>query len=75
MAVSERLRLELLKARARGVRQYEIARSANVHPVVLSTLVNSMTPIRDGDPRVVRIGKVLGLTEDECFEPARAIAV
>ena len=68
--VSTTLRLELLKRRARGERQYAIARAADVHPSVASALLNGIVPIRRGDPRVVRIGRVVGLSARECFEPA-----
>lgn len=73
VAVSERLRLEILKARARGVRQYQIARQAGIHPVVMSTLINSMTPIRPDDSRIVRIGEVLGVPAAECFDELTSV--
>jgi hypothetical protein len=70
-AISERLRLELIKRRARGERQYEIARAAHVHPTVLSALLHSIVPIRPGDPRVIRVGAVLGVPPAACFEEVR----
>jgi hypothetical protein len=66
--VSNKIRVELLFHRARGVRSYEIARQANVHPTILSNLINGALPIKAGDPRVVRIGAALGITAGECFE-------
>ena len=66
--VSEYLRLELLKLRLQGRRQYEIAHAANVHPSVMSALLNGIVPVRHGDPRIVRIGRELGIPPQECFE-------
>ncbi len=72
--VSERLKRELLHARASGVRQYAIALRAGVHPTVLSALINASIPVRDGDLRVVAVGAVLGLTPDECFSPDQQLS-
>ena len=66
--ISNKLRHELIAARSRGTRQYVIAREAGVHPTIVSALLNAAIPTRRGDERVVRIGAVLGLTHEECFE-------
>jgi hypothetical protein len=67
--VSNKLRLAVLQARCNGKRQYEIAREAdNLHPVVFSSLINDSRPVRPDDPRVLAIGKVLGLAPEDCFE-------
>jgi hypothetical protein len=66
--VSLKFRQALLVARSRGIKQYEIARQATVHPTVLSAIVHSAIPVKLGDQRVVRIGTVLGLAAPDCFE-------
>jgi hypothetical protein len=66
--LSTKLRQELIAARSRGTRQYVIARRAGVHPTIVSALLNEAIPIKHGDDRVIRIGAVLGLGADECFE-------
>ena len=49
-------------------RAYEIAHKAKIHPSTLSKILNGIEDIRKGDPRVLRIAKVLSLRPDECFE-------
>jgi plasmid maintenance system antidote protein VapI len=49
-------------------RAYQIAWAAGVHPNFLSKIINGIERVKPGDPRVIRIGKVLGLSEDELFE-------
>jgi hypothetical protein len=66
VVVSKRLRFELLKKRAAGHRQYEIAAAARLHPTMLSALLHM--PVRHGDPRVVRLGALFGLRPRDCFD-------
>jgi hypothetical protein len=66
--LSAKLRQELIAARSRGTRQYVIARQAGVHPTIVSALLNAAIPIKPRDERVIRIGAVLGLMPEECFE-------
>jgi hypothetical protein len=47
---------------------YKIAWAAGVHPVTLSKLIHGAEKIRPNDPRIIRIGKELGLRADECFD-------
>lgn len=49
-------------------RNYKIAQAADLHPSTLSQILCGIIQIKDGDSRVIRIGKVLGLKPDECFE-------
>lgn len=49
-------------------RRYEIALAAGLHPSTLSKILTGAEPIRRGDPRVIRIGKVIGLEPHEFFE-------
>jgi hypothetical protein len=66
--VSAKLRSEVLLLRSRGVRQYELARKARIHPTILSAILNSAIPVRAGDQRVVRVGAVVGVSAAECFD-------
>lgn len=50
------------------VPSWKIAVKAMVHPNVLSKIMSGAVPIRKDDPRVLRVAKVLGLSETECFE-------
>jgi hypothetical protein len=68
MKVSKKLKLELLKRRAAGAKQYEIAKSAKVHPTILSSLINDALPLKDDDQRVLRLAVVLGVAARHAFE-------
>lgn len=46
---------------------YQIAWEAGVHPVTLSRIIRGCDPIYPRDARVLAVGKVLNLTEEECF--------
>ena len=46
---------------------YKIAHQANIAPSTLSKLICGIEKIKHGDPRVVAIGKILGIPLDECF--------
>jgi hypothetical protein len=35
----------------------------------LSSLLNDIVPLRDNDPRVIAVGRVLGIPDADCFEP------
>ena len=47
---------------------YRIAQRADVPPPTLSALVNGIAPLRPNDERIIRVGKILGLKPEECFE-------
>jgi hypothetical protein len=64
---SETFRLELLKRRAAGERLYQIAAAANVRANELSGISTGSIQIRRDDPRVLRVGALLGLKAAECF--------
>src|SRR5207244_246047 len=51
--VSQALKLAVLRKRADGVRQYTIARRADLHPTVLSNILNEAVPIHPYDARVL----------------------
>jgi len=52
-------------------RAYQIAWDAGMHPSVLSRILNGIDRVVPGDPRVIRVAEVLGLSPDECFEAAQ----
>ena len=47
---------------------YRIAQQVGLDPSLLSKLIHGIVKVEHGDPRVIAIGKVLGVPEDECFE-------
>jgi len=51
------------------LRAYEIAHKAEMHPTTLSRILNGIEDVKPGDPRILRIGKVLGITAKDCFDP------
>jgi transcriptional regulator with XRE-family HTH domain len=54
------------------MRAYEIAHLAEMHPTTLSRILNGIEKIEPGDPRVIRLAKVLGLRINECFQEKSA---
>lgn len=49
-------------------RNYKIAHAADLHPSTLSRIVNGIDRIKPNDPRVIRIGRVLGIPPEACFQ-------
>ena len=47
---------------------YKIAQEAGLNPVLLSKILHGYERIRPNDFRVIAVGRVIGLTPDECFE-------
>ena len=62
--VSQKLKVAVKTA---GMRSYQIAHEADLHPSTLSQLINGIIPVKKNDSRVVKVGKVLGLKPKECF--------
>lgn len=62
--VSEKLKIAIKLAPEPA---YKIAQRANLNPSTLSKLICGITKIKSKDPRVIAVGKVLGVSEDECF--------
>lgn len=48
---------------------WKIAYKAGVHPNVLSKIMSGAINVKLGDHRVKSVAKVIGLVEDDCFEP------
>ena len=63
--ISERLKNAI---RSSQRPQWWIARQAGLHPVTLSNLVVGSRDVEVGDLRVVAIGRMLDVAEQECFE-------
>ena len=49
-------------------RAYRIAHEAGVDPNTLSKIICGIIKVKFGDPRVHAVGRVLGISTDECFE-------
>lgn len=47
---------------------YIIAHEVGMHPSMLSQIINELIRIKEGDKRVIKIGRVFGLKAGECFE-------
>ncbi len=65
MRISKSLRAAIKLSEHRA---YQIAHHAEVHPNVLSALINGIIPVRENDPRVLRIAQVVGITPEQAFE-------
>ncbi len=50
---------------------YTIAQQAGVHPNWLSKAIHEVEPIKRRDPRIVAVGRILGLQESQCFDVPR----
>jgi DNA-binding transcriptional regulator YdaS (Cro superfamily) len=51
-----------------GTPAWKIAQQAGLHPATLSKFISGAEKVLPGDARVIRIGKLLGLRPEECFE-------
>ena len=49
-------------------RDYQIAHEAGLHPSMLSKILNGIEKVEEGDPRVIKLGTIVGISEDELFE-------
>lgn len=47
--------------------QYKIAWEAGLNPTTLSQLLTGYARIKRNDPRIIAVGKVIGVKERECF--------
>ena len=50
------------------VQNYRLAMNCNIDPPLLSKFIHHGVKIKSNDPRVIAIGKLLGLSADECFD-------
>jgi len=63
--VSEKLRAAI---KLNHVPAYKIAHKAGIAPCTLSHLICGIVKVKPGDPRVIKVGKVLGISEKDCFQ-------
>lgn len=47
---------------------YAVAQKAGLSQSQMSQLLNGIVTVRDGDKRVIAIGKVVGVEVGDCFE-------
>jgi hypothetical protein len=47
---------------------YKIAWSAGINPTMLSKLINGIERPKPNDQRIINVGQVLGIPENECFQ-------
>ena len=47
---------------------WRIAFQAGVHPNVLSKIMSGAVVVKYGDECVIRVGKILNLSAEDCFE-------
>jgi hypothetical protein len=66
MTISQNLRAAV---KLNSLPAYKIAWQAGVHPNVLSKLLCGIEKVKSNDPRIIAVGRVLGLPADKCFEP------
>jgi hypothetical protein len=50
------------------LKAFQIAHAAGLHPSTLSQIVCGIVKVQDGDKRVLKIGAVVGLKPEQCFE-------
>jgi hypothetical protein len=65
MAVSKKL---CVKAKLSPLKGYEIAHLAGIHPSTLSKIICGIDKAEHGDSRVIAVGRILGISAEECFE-------
>ncbi len=65
MKVSERLWTAIKTSRRPA---YKIAQQAGVHPSWLSKAINGIEQVKPGDPRIVAVGRIVGVPAGECFD-------
>ena len=70
MQVSDKLRAAIYLSQKRA---YQIAQEAGLHPCVLSKLLNGIEIPKPADPRVIRVGQIVGVSPNECFADGEAL--
>jgi hypothetical protein len=65
MAVSTRLKVAI---KLNEEPAYRIAQKAGIDPSTLSKLIHGFYQIKPNDPRIISVGRILGIPPEECFE-------
>jgi len=47
---------------------YRIAQRSGINPSTLSKIVCGIINIKNGDSRMVKVGKIIGVKAEDCFE-------
>ena len=47
---------------------YKVAQEADLDPSTLSKLMCGIVRVKKGDPRVLAVGRVLGIPPEDCFQ-------
>jgi len=63
--VSEKLRAAI---KLNQVPAYKVAHKAGLDPSTLSKLICGIAKVKYGDPRVIKVGKILGIPAEDCFQ-------
>jgi len=50
---------------------YRLAWKVGIHPVLLSKWLHGYEKPKPDDPRITKLGKLLGLRPEECFSPGQ----
>jgi len=58
----------IVSVKCNKLKNYEIAHLAGLHPSTLSRVMNGIERVKRNDPRVIKVGRVLGMNPEECFE-------
>ena len=51
---------------------YRLAMEAGINPNRLYKLMSGICKVKHDDPNVIAVGKILGITPDQCFEESQA---
>jgi hypothetical protein len=63
--ISEKLKAAI---KLNDIPAYKIAHQAEIDPTTLSKLLCGIIKVKHGDPRVIAVGKILGIPAEDCFE-------
>ena len=58
--------------RMKHKQMYRLAFRVGMHPTTLSKILNGIQHVRPGDKRLVRLGRLLGITPEELFTDEKA---
>jgi len=48
--------------------QYRLAWQAGINPITLSQIITGYIRVKQNDLRILKVGELLGLGKEECFE-------
>jgi len=50
------------------LKQYQIAQIAGIHPSTFSKMLSGAERIKRRDPRIIAVGRVIGIRPENCFD-------